>query len=44
MTAAGLEQQGAEATGPVSSLCRAKYFYEFTDIRQKFQWVPWHSG
>ena len=36
MTAVGLGQQGSEATGPGSSFCRAKYFYDFTDIRQKF--------
>ena len=44
MTAEGLGQQGSESTGPVSSFCRAKYFYDFTDLGQKFQWFPWHSG
>ena len=27
---------GFEAVGTGSSLCRAKYFYDFTDICQKF--------
>ena len=36
MTAAGLGQQGSDAKGPGSSLSRAKYFYDFTDICQKF--------
>ena len=40
MTAVGLGQQGSEATVPGSSLCRAKYFYDFTEICQKFQWFP----
>ena len=31
-------QHGSEAVGPGWSLCRAKYFYDFTDIRRKFQW------
>ena len=45
MTAVGLGQLGAQAVGPDSSLCRAKYFYDFTDIFQiPFQWFPWHSG
>ena len=44
MTAVGLGQQGSQAVGPGSSLCRAKYFFDFTDICQKFQWLPWHSG
>ena len=30
MTAVGLGQQGSQAVGP------AKYFYDFTDICQKF--------
>ena len=37
-------QQGSEAVGPFSSLCRTKNFHDFTDIFQKFQWFPWHSG
>ena len=37
-------QQGSEAVDPGSTLCRAKYFYEFTEICQKFQGFPWHSG
>ena len=37
-------QQGSEVVGPGSNLGRAKYFYDFTDICQKFQWFPWHSG
>ena len=44
MTAVGLGQQGSEATGPASSLSRAKIFYHFTDICQKLQWFQWHSG
>ena len=32
MTAVGLGQQGSQAVGPGSSLCRAKYFYDFTDF------------
>ena len=36
MTAVWLGQQGSEAVGPGSSLCHAKYFYDFTDICQKF--------
>ena len=36
MTAVGLGQQGSQAVGPGSSLCRAKYLYDFTDICQKF--------
>ena len=31
MTAVGFEQQGSEAIGPGSSLCRVRYFYDFTD-------------
>ena len=37
-------QQGSEPVGRGSSLFRAKYLYDFTDICQKFQWFPWHSG
>ena len=37
-------QHRPEAVGPGSSLCRDKYIYDFTDICQKFQWFPWHSG
>ena len=36
MTAVGLGQQGSQAVSPGSSLCRAKYFYAFTHICQKF--------
>ena len=32
MTAVGLGQQGSEATGPRSTLCRAKYFVTFMRI------------
>ena len=32
MTAVGLGQQGSEATGPGSSLCRVKYLYDFTFV------------
>ena len=35
MTAVELGQQVSEAVGPGSSLCRAKYFNDLTDI--------WHS-
>ena len=41
MTAVGLGQHGSKMTGPCSNLCRGKYFYNFTDFRQKFQWLPW---
>ena len=44
MTAVGLGQQGSQAVGPGSSHCPAKYFYDFTDICEKFQWIPCHSG
>ena len=30
----------SEAVGPGSSFCCAKYFYDLTDIFQKFQWFP----
>ena len=36
MTAVGLEQKGSQAIGPGSSLCRAKYFYDFADVCHKF--------
>ena len=36
MTAIGLGQQGSQAVGPDLSLCRAKYFYDFTYICHKF--------
>ena len=36
MTAVGLGQQGFQAVGPGSSLCRAKYFHDFADFCQKF--------
>ena len=36
-----LGQQGSEAVGWDLSLCRAKYFYDFTDICQSFQLFPW---
>ena len=32
MTAVELEQQGSQAVGLGSSLCRAKHFNDFTDI------------
>ena len=32
-------QRDSEAVGTGSRLCRAKYFYDFSDICQKFQWV-----
>ena len=44
MTAVGLGQQGSEAVGPVSSLCRVKHFHDLIDIYQNFQWFPKHSG
>ena len=34
MTAVGLGQQGSEAVGPGSSLCRANYFYDITEFCQ----------
>ena len=37
-------QQGSEPVGRGLSLCRTKYFHDFIDIFQKFQWFPWHSG
>ena len=37
-------QQKSKSVGLGSGLCRAKYFYDFSDICQKFQWFPWHSG
>ena len=43
MTAVGLGQQSSEAVGAGSSLCRAKYFYDFTDIFQKFQSIGFHG-
>ena len=36
MTAVGLGQHGSPAEGPGPSFCRAKYFYDFTGICQKF--------
>ena len=44
MTALGLGQQSSQAVGPGSSLCRAKYLYDFTEIYQTpmvpmAQWV-----
>ena len=36
MTAVGLGQQSFQAVGPGSSLCRAKYLYDFADFCQKF--------
>ena len=33
-------QHGSEALGPVSSLCRAKHFSDFTDLCEKFQMAP----
>ena len=37
-------QQGSDVIAPGSSLCRAIHFYDFTDICQKIQRFPWHSG
>ena len=31
-----------QAVGPGSNLCWVIYFYDFTDICQKFQRLPWH--
>ena len=36
MTAVGLGQQGSQAEGLGSSLCLAKFLYDFTDFSQKF--------
>ena len=36
MTAVGLGQLASQAVGPGPSLCRAKIFFDFTDICQKF--------
>ena len=36
MTAVRLGQQSFQAVGSGSSLCRAKYFYDFIDICQNF--------
>ena len=44
MSAVGLGQQGSEAVGSGWSICRVRYFYDFTDICQDFQLVPWHSA
>ena len=44
LTAVVSGQHGSEAIGPGSSLCRAKFFNDFTEICQKFQCLPWHSG
>ena len=33
MTAVELGQQGSQAVGPGSSLCRAKYFYNLAFVR-----------
>ena len=43
MTAVGLGQHGSPAAGPVPSLCRAKYFYDFTGICQKFHSNGYHG-
>ena len=38
-----LGQNFSQPVGPGSTLCRAIYFYDFTDICQRYQWFPWHS-
>ena len=43
MTAVGLRQQGSEAVGPRSNLCRIRYFHDFTDIYQKFHFNDSHG-
>ena len=43
MAAVGLGQQGSEATGPGSTLSRAKYFYHFTKVCQKFHLKASHG-
>ena len=43
MTAVALGQHGSPAEGPGPSLCRAKYFYAFTGICQKFLSNGYHG-
>ena len=43
MTAVGLGEHGSPAAGPGPSLCRAKYFYDFTGICQKFHSNGYHG-
>ena len=43
MTAVALGQKGSQAVGPDSSLCRAKYLYDFADICQKFSFNGSHG-
>ena len=43
MTAVVLGQEGFQAVGPGSSLYRAKYLNDFTDICQKFHSNGSHS-
>ena len=43
MTAVGLGQHGSPAAGPGPSLCRAKYFYDFTGICQKLLSNGYHG-
>ena len=42
MTAVGLGQQGSQELGPRSSLCRAKYFFDFADFCQNFPKLAKH--
>ena len=44
MTTVGLEQQGYEAVGPGSSLCRAKYFMISQTFVRNSNGSHWHSG
>ena len=43
MTAVGLGQQGSEAMGPGSNLCRVRYLLDFTDICRKFHFNGFHG-
>ena len=43
MTAVGLGQRGSPGEGPGPSLCRGKYFYDFTGICQKFHSNGYHG-
>ena len=43
MTAVGLRQQGSEAVGPRSNLCRIRYFHYFTGSYQKFHFNGSHG-
>ena len=44
MTTVGLEQQGYEAVGPGSSLCRAKYFMISQTFVRNSNGSHWDSG